>query len=67
MDDYQAKLREVNKEAHAEVRRSFTHLIEAINKLDPLKLLSQMTLSFLLVPEDKFMTKVPKKVNGADA
>jgi len=65
MSDYDAELKRMNERAHAEVQKSFSRLAKAVDKLDPLKLLSQLVLSFLMVPKDEFIDEDSETVKWA--
>jgi len=39
----------------SDIWRSFCELTQYVSHLDPVKLLSQLTLTFLTVPEDQFI------------
>lgn len=54
LKSFHNKLRIVNKKAYSEVEANFTNLIALLNQLDPIKLISQLTLTFLTVQEDQF-------------
>ncbi len=55
MPDFNDQLKKINKRAYAEVQRDFSRLAKTVDKLDPIKLLSQLTLTFLLVPVNEFL------------
>jgi hypothetical protein len=55
MPDFNDQLKKINKRAYAEVQRDFSRLAKTVGKLDPIKLLSQLTLTFLLVPVNEFI------------
>src|SRR5437762_10988426 len=55
MPNFNDELMKVNKRAYTEVQRNFSRLAATLHKLDPLKLLSQLTLTFLLVPVNEFI------------
>src|SRR5258708_6054121 len=55
MPDFNDQLKKINKRAYAEVQRDFSRLARTVDKLDPIKLLSQLTLTFLLVPVNEFL------------
>src|SRR3989344_8526234 len=48
------KLGEINRKNAKEIETSFIELNEIISKYDPIKLLSQIHLTYLLVPENEF-------------
>lgn len=48
------KLMEVNRENIKEIEESFNELRDVLSKYDPIKLISQMQLTYLLVPENEF-------------
>jgi hypothetical protein len=48
------KLADVNKDNIQEIETSFKELKETLSKYDPIKLLSQIHLTYLLVPENEF-------------
>ena len=48
-------LRKANIKADEEVKANFANLSKYLEEVDPIKLLSQLTLTFLSVPEDKFI------------
>jgi len=43
-----------NKKAYSEIEANFANLVALLNQLDPIKLISQLTLTFQTVPEDQF-------------
>ena len=55
MLDFNDELKKVNNRAYAEVQRNFSRLAKTVHKLNPVKLLSQLTLTFLLVPKNEFV------------
>jgi len=55
------KLNEANKQAYSDIESSFAYLEEAVTGLDSVKLLSQLNLTFLFIPENEFTEE------GADA
>ena len=55
MTNFNDELKKVNKRAYAEVQRHFSRLAKTVHKFDPIKLLSQMTLTFLSVPANEFV------------
>ena len=48
------KLKMTNKKAYSEIEANFANLVTLLNQLDPKKLITQLTLTFLTVPEDQF-------------
>jgi hypothetical protein len=50
-----ADLTKVHDMAYADIDHTFAKLVEVINKLDPIKLLSQLSLTYLHVEEGKFV------------
>jgi hypothetical protein len=48
-------LQKLRKDAIADAQSSFHELKAYVSGLDPIKLLTQLTLTFLFVPEDKFV------------
>lgn len=48
------KLKMVHEKAYTEVEANFANLITLLNQLDPIKLISQLTLTYLTVPEGQF-------------
>jgi hypothetical protein len=55
MPDFNDELKKVNKRAYTEVQKNFSRLAKTIDKLDPIKLLSQLTLTFIFVPANEFV------------
>ena len=55
MPDFNDELKKANKSAYVGVQRNFSRLAKIVGKLDPIKLLSQLTLTFLLVPAKEFV------------
>ena len=51
---FRNKLKTDNKKANAEVEANFANLITLLKQLDPIKLVSQLSLTFLTTPEDQF-------------
>ena len=47
-------LKIVNKRAYDDIETNFADLVALVNQLDPIKLLSQLTLTFQTTPEDQF-------------
>jgi hypothetical protein len=52
--DIRGKLKEAHEKAYVEVEANFADLLALVNQLDPLKLISQLTLTYLTVPEGQF-------------
>jgi len=48
------KLKVTHEKAYAEVEANFANLVALLNQLDPIKLISQLTLTFLTVPAGQF-------------
>lgn len=65
MLNFDDELKKVNTKAYAEVQRNFSRLAKTVHKLDPLKLLSQLTLTFLLVPTNEFVDESSDTVKWA--
>ncbi len=55
LTNFYEELKKANNKAHIEIENNFSSLTEFVKQLDPIKLLSQLTLTFLFVPEDKFI------------
>lgn len=55
MSNFNDELKEINKRTYTEVQRDFSRLAKTLQKLDPVKLLSQLTLTFLITPVNKFV------------
>lgn len=49
------QLKVVHEKAYAEVESNFADLVEVLGQLDPVKLICQLTLTFLTVPEGEFI------------
>ena len=49
------ELKKANQKAYSDVETSFADLVALANQLEPIKLLSQLTLTFLTVPEEQFI------------
>jgi hypothetical protein len=54
LKDFRDKLKMAHKKAYFEVEANFANLVALLNQLDPLKLISQLILTFLTVPEGQF-------------
>jgi hypothetical protein len=54
LKNLQNKLKMANKKAYSEIEANFANLVALLNQLDSIKLISQLTLTFLTVPEDQF-------------
>ena len=54
LKDIREKLETAHKEAYSEVEANFANLVALLNQLDPLKLISQLSLTYLTVPEGQF-------------
>jgi hypothetical protein len=54
LKNFRDKSKMAHKKAYSEVKANFTNLVALLNKLDPLKLISQLTLTFLTTPEGQF-------------
>src|SRR6266851_9248616 len=65
MPNFEDELKKANKRAYAEVQRNFSRLGKNVGKLDPIKLLSQLTLTFLLVPANEFVDESSDTVKWA--
>ncbi|MDV2988705.1 MAG: hypothetical protein P3T54_00880 [Dehalogenimonas sp.] len=52
--DFHDKLKVMNQKAHSDAEAYFRELTKLVGALDPVKLLSQLTLTFGTVPEDQF-------------
>jgi hypothetical protein len=48
------KLKVTHEKAYAEVEANLANLVALLNQLDPIKLISQLTLTFLTVPAGQF-------------
>src|SRR5579875_1341933 len=55
MSNFDDVLKKINTKASAEVQRNFSRLATTVHKLDPIKLLSQLTVTFLIVPVNEFV------------
>ena len=53
-NNFHDELRRMNQKAYSDIETRYAELIALLNRLDPIKLLSQLTLTFLTVPEDQF-------------
>ncbi len=53
--DFYNHLRKVHTKSKTDIEINFNELKQFISRLDPVKLLSQLTLTFLFVPEGKFI------------
>lgn len=49
------ELKKVNDKAKTDIETNFSNLIEIAKQLDPVKLLSHLTLTFLFIPEGQFI------------
>ncbi|GAH13094.1 unnamed protein product, partial [marine sediment metagenome] len=54
LKNFRNKLKIANEKAYSEVEANFANLVALLNQLDPIKLISQLTLTFLTVPEGQF-------------
>ncbi len=52
--NFHDELKRTNQKAYSDIETRYGELIALLNQLDPIKLLSQLTLTFLTVPEDQF-------------
>lgn len=55
MANFEDQLKRIHKKVDAEVQRNFSRLATTLHKLDPIKLLSQLTLTFLITPVNEFV------------
>jgi hypothetical protein len=53
--NFRDELKKANDKAYSDIETNFFKLIALANQLDPIKLLSQLTLTFLRVPEGQFI------------
>ncbi len=53
-NNFHDELKRMNQKACSDIETRYAELIALLNRLDPIKLLSQLTLTFLTVPEDQF-------------
>lgn len=59
------ELKKINVKTSSDIETNFSNLTELAAKLDPIKLLSQLTLTFLFVPEDQFVEESSDTVKWA--
>jgi len=59
------ELKILNDKALTDIETNFSNLIEIAEQHDPVKLLSQLTLTFLIVPEDQFVEESSDTVKWA--
>ncbi|MEA1959479.1 MAG: hypothetical protein U9N44_07490 [Chloroflexota bacterium] len=52
--NFHKELKGVNRKAHSDIEKNFSKLFETVTQLDPIKLLSQLALTFLTIPEGQF-------------
>ena len=62
LDDFYNQLKETHQESALDIESSFDELKQYVSTLDPVKLLSQLTLTYLYVPEDKFIEEGDKTI-----
>lgn len=55
LEDYYEQLKQLHQKSNIEIEKNFNELKKYVSNLDPIKLLSQFTLTFLFVPEGKFL------------
>ena len=55
LNKFYEELRKENIKARKDIENKFANLSEYLKQVDPIKLLSQLTLTFLFVPEDEFI------------
>jgi hypothetical protein len=53
--NFRDELKRANDKAYSDVETNFANLVALANRLDPIKLISQLTLTFLTVPEEQFI------------
>ena len=63
--EFNKQLKETNKKACEDVVAFYKELTDFVGVLDPIKLLSQLTLTFLFVPEGKFIEESSDVVKWA--
>lgn len=61
INEFYDNLRKTHQKITVDVNKNFLNLVQLVGKLDPIKLLSQLTLTFLFVPEGQFIED-----NGGD-
>src|SRR3990172_12343745 len=59
------ELKKINYKTRSDIETNFSNLMELARGLDPIKLLSQLTLTFLFVPEDQFVEESSDTVKWA--
>lgn len=52
--NFHKELKRVNRKAHSDIEKNFSKLFKTVTQLDPIKLLSQLALTFLTIPEGQF-------------
>lgn len=65
LTNFYDELKKVNHKARTDIKTNFSNLVELVKQLDPIKLLSQLTLTFLFVTEDKFIEENSDTVKWA--
>jgi len=55
LNDFYKELKKVNIKANKDIKNNFANLSRYLKQVNPIKLLSQLTLTFLFVPEDEFI------------
>jgi|LGOV01.1.fsa_nt_gb hypothetical protein len=58
-------LKKVDEKARKDIETNFSNLIEIAKQLDPVKLLSQLTLTFLVIPKDQFIEESSDTIKWA--
>ncbi len=61
LNDSYKELKKVNIKASRDIKNNFANLSQYLKQVDPIKLLSQLVLTFLFVPENEFVEE------GSDA
>src|SRR3989304_3883430 len=55
LETFYTEIGKANEKAFSDIETSFSNLTKSTEKLDPIKLISQLTLTFLFVPENTFI------------
>ena len=55
MPDLNEQYKKIHETAYADVQRNFSLLASTVHKLDPIKLLSQLSLTYLIVSVNEFV------------
>ena len=61
--EFYTKMKKLHKKSITDAEKYFNELKKYVIRLDPIKLLSQLTLTFLFVPESKYIEEIEETEN----